>query len=169
MYCSEFHEWLIYFKTPFLVVLSTLQLSTFNIRKFGTFEYSNFVKMGCRGGTPMTLHRAPTRYEHVCSQSLWSAKTRGNMSCPDLEDHSSNKVQKHWYGVSGVGCHPNTVSLHRLVSRHTNFRVHTWNTQQPTHRITSSGFSTCQCNCIFTTSESHDGLGCPRNMKFFKI
>jgi hypothetical protein len=45
-----------------------------------------------------------------------------------------------------------------------NFREHSWNTRQSTGKIVSSVFSTCQCKCIFTPSESHDGTGCDRNM-----
>ncbi len=41
-----------------------------------------------------------------------------------------------------LGCHPNTVSLHRCASRHMKFRLHTWNTWQSTGEIDSSDFST---------------------------
>jgi hypothetical protein len=58
------------------------------------------------------------------------------------------------FSFSFLGCHPNTVHLHTRVSRHMNYRVYTWNTRQSTSKITSSGFSTCLCNCIFTLSES---------------
>ena len=43
-----------------------------------------------------------------------------------------------------------------------NFRVHTWNTRQSTGKIALSDFWKCQCICIFTTSEAHDGNGCAR-------
>ena len=74
------------------------------------------------------------------------------------------RSQKHWYEASGLGCRPNTVPSHRRASRHMNFCAHTWNARQSTGKIASSGFSTCQCNWIFTPSESHDGLGRARNM-----
>ena len=45
-----------------------------------------------------------------------------------------------------------------------NFCADTWNARQSTGKIGSSDFSTCQCNWIFTPSESHDGLGRARNM-----
>jgi hypothetical protein len=42
------------------------------------------------------------------------------------------RSQKHWYEASGIGCHQNTVPLHRRASRHMNFRVHTGNARQST-------------------------------------
>ena len=95
---------------------------------------------------------------------LWPTSSRGNMSCPDLKEHCCDKVTKALISNYGLGCHPNTVPLRRRASRRMKFRAHTWEARQSTSKIVSSGSPRVQCNCIFTPSKSHDGLGHARNI-----
>jgi hypothetical protein len=59
-----------------------------------------------------------------------------SLNCNVVFHHTDTRIpvirtQKHWYEPNGLGCHPNTMPLHKLEIRHMKFRTNTWNTLHP--------------------------------------
>ena len=83
--------------------------------------------------------------------------------------YSSTKVKRHWILCSNlyetVNLHPYWISK-QITASDGSYEILCAHMKHTTiHRQNRfSVFSTCQCNWIFTPSESHDGLGRARNM-----